>query len=265
MTASGQFKPFEIVEGDRGNGLVLVADHAMRALPDEYGSLGLPPGEFERHIAYDIGIERVTRRLAHLLGVPAIMASFSRLLIDPNRGADDPTLVRQVYDGTIIPGNYPISEEELTRRRQDFYEPYHDAVSALIASAAAQSATAPLVIALHSFTPSMGGKMRPWHVGLLWDGDRRAVGHLFDALAADPSITVGDNEPYDGALPGDTMSRHCTANGIAHALIEIRQDMIAHDDAADDWADRLAPILDAVNARPDIHQTQVFPSRTAGK
>ncbi len=265
MSPPGSFKPFEIVEGDRTKGLVLVADHAMRALPGEYGMLGLPAGEFDRHIAYDIGIEWLTRRIARSIGVPAVMACYSRLLIDPNRGEDDPTLIRQVYDGTIVPGNYPITEAEIERRRRDFYDPYHGAVSALIASVAGEAAMTPLVISLHSFTPRMAGAARPWHVGLLWDSDHRVVRHLFEALAADPSLVVGDNEPYDGALPGDTMNRHCTANGIPHALIEIRQDLIVTPDAADDWADRLAPILDAVNARPDMHVVGKFPSRTAGR
>lgn len=265
MTKAGQFRPFEIIEGDRAKGLVLIADHAMRSLPDEYGSLGLPAGEFERHIAYDIGIEKLTRRISGLISAPAIMAAFSRLLIDPNRGEDDPTLIRQVYDGTVVPGNYPMTAGELQKRLDGFYRPYHDAVSALIASVAHESAMAPLVIALHSFTPSMAGKTRSWHVGLLWDGDDRAMRPLFDALAADPSIVVGDNEPYDGALPGDTMNKHCTANGYPHVLIEIRQDLISRDDGIEDWADRLAPILDAIDARNDIHEVRVYPSRTYGR
>ena len=73
---------------------------------------------------------------------------------------------------------------------------------------------------------------------------------------------VGDNEPYDGALRGDTMFRHAIVNGFAHALIEIRQDLIADDAGADQWAERLAPIVEAVNARPDIHERRKFGSRT---
>ena len=116
MTRSAVFAPFEIIEGARDRGLVFLADHARNDLPDEYGDLGLPPEEFERHIAYDIGVEAVTRSLAARLGVPAVLASFSRLLIDPNRGEDDPTLIRQLYDGTVVPGNYPMAPEERQRR-----------------------------------------------------------------------------------------------------------------------------------------------------
>lgn len=262
MTRSAHFAPYEIVDGDRAGGMVLVADHAFNALPEEYGNLGLPAAEFHRHIAYDIGVESVTRRLAALTGAPAAMARFSRLLVDPNRGPDDPTLIRQLYDGTVVPGNYPIKEEERQKRLENFYTPYHDAVAGLIASVAAKSGAAPLIISIHSFTPFMQGRERPWHVGILWDSDERAVRPLMEALRAEPGVMVGDNEPYDGALRGDTMFRHCTVNGYAHALIELRQDLVAGEDGAAEWAERLAPILDAVNDRPDMHEVRMAGSRT---
>jgi len=262
MTRTAVFAPFEIVEGDRGLGLVLIADHARRELPDEYGDLGLPAAEFDRHIAYDIGVEMVTRKLAQLTGAPAVLAGFSRLLIDPNRGDDDPTLIRQLYDGTVVPANYPMAEEERERRLDRFYRPYHDAVAAMIASVAAASGKAPFIFSVHSFTPVMQGHVRPWHVGVLWDLDDRVARPLIDTLAADPLLTVGDNEPYDGALRGDTMYRHAIVDGFAHALLEIRQDLIADEAGAEGWATRLAPIVDAINCRPDIHEVRQYGSRT---
>lgn len=262
MTRSTVFAPFDIVEGDRKRGIVLLADHARRDLPDDYGSLGLPAVEFDRHIAYDIGVETVTRELASLLGVPAVLANFSRLLIDPNRGEDDPTLIRQLYDGTVVPGNYPLAPEERERRLDSFYRPYHDAVGAMIASVAQASAKAPFIFSVHSFTPVMQGIQRPWHVGILWDRDERVARPLIDMLAEDKTLIVGDNEPYDGALRGDTMFRHAIVNGFAHALIEIRQDLIASGKDALAWADRLAPIVDAIDRRPDIHVVKMFGSRT---
>ncbi|GLQ82533.1 N-formylglutamate amidohydrolase [Mesorhizobium huakuii] len=262
MTRSTVFAPFDIVEGDRKRGIVLLADHARRDLPDDYGSLGLPAAEFDRHIAYDIGVEAVTRELAGLLDVPAVIANFSRLLIDPNRGEDDPTLIRQLYDGTVVPGNYPIAPEERERRLDRFYRPYHDAVGAMIASVAQASGRAPFIFSVHSFTPVMQGRQRPWHVGILWDLDDRVARPLIDMLAQDENLIVGDNEPYDGALRGDTMFRHAIVNGYAHALIEIRQDLISDQKGALAWAERLAPIVDAIDRRPDIHAVKKFGSRT---
>lgn len=241
---------------------MLIADHARRDLPEEYGSLGLPAAEFERHIAYDIGVETVTRELAAALDVPAVIANYSRLLIDPNRGEDDPTLIRQLYDGTVVPGNYPMAPEERERRLDGFYRPYHDAVGAMIASVAQASGKAPFIFSVHSFTPAMQGIARPWHVGILWDLDDRVARPLIDMLAQDRNLVVGDNEPYDGALRGDTMFKHAIVNGFPHALIEIRQDLIADQKGAIAWAERLAPIVDAIDRRPDIHDVKMFGSRT---
>ncbi|RIK84509.1 MAG: N-formylglutamate amidohydrolase [Hyphomicrobiales bacterium] len=262
MTRDALFSPFEVVEGDRSRGLVLVADHAGRALPDEYGDLGLPAAEFERHIAYDIGVEALTRALAAALGAPAVMARFSRLLIDANRGEDDPTLIRQLYDGTIIPANYPLGAQERERRLERYWRPYHDALGAVVASVAATSGAAPFLLSLHSFTPTMQGRARPWHVGILWDADDRAPRPLLDMLSADPALVVGDNEPYDGALRGDTMFRHAIVNGYAHALVEIRQDLIATPEGVEAWARRLVPMVEAVNAMADVHVVRQYGSRT---
>jgi predicted N-formylglutamate amidohydrolase len=256
------FAPFERIDGDPSRGLLLLADHAGREVPPAYGTLGLPPAEFDRHIAYDIGAEAVTRGLARAFGVPAVLGRFSRLLIDPNRGDDDPTLIRQLYDGTVISGNYPMSPAERETRLDQFYRPYHAAVAAESARVQAAFGGAPLILSVHSFTPVMQGVARPWQVGVLWDMDHRVAWPLIEMLAADPALTVGDNEPYDGALRGDTMYKHAIVKGFAHALIEIRQDLIADQAGADQWVARLVPILEAINKRPDIHAVQYFGSRT---
>ncbi|HVW54538.1 MAG TPA: N-formylglutamate amidohydrolase [Rhizobiaceae bacterium] len=262
MTSTSLFSPFRLIDGDRRKGLLLVADHAGHDLPDEYGRLGLPDAEFDRHIAYDIGVAAVTERLAAILGVPAVMARFSRLLIDANRGEDDPTIIRQLYDGTIIPGNYPIDTSEREKRLDRFYRPYHDAVASLVASVAEETGKAPFIFSIHSFTPRMQGIERPWHAGVLWDSDDRAVKPLLAMLAKDPLLVIGDNEPYDGALRGDTMFRHAIVNGYAHALIEIRQDLIASGKGQQEWAERIAPMLEAINRLPDMHEVKFFGSRT---
>ena len=132
----------------------------------------------------------------------------------------------------------------------------------MIASVAAASGGAPFIFSVHSFTPVMQGHVRPWHVGVLWDLDDRVPRPLIDMLSEDATLVVGDNEPYDGALRGDTMYKHAIVNGFAHALIEIRQDLIADESGAEAWAQRLAPIIDAINRRPDIHEVKRYGSRT---
>ena len=254
--------PFEIIAGNNAAGLVLLADHATNLLPAEYGRLGLPESAFARHIAYDIGVEALVRRLAARLGVPAVLSRFSRLLIDPNRGEDDPTLIMKISDGAIIPGNHPITPEEWENRLNRFHRPYHRAVSQTIADVSAASGKAPLVISIHSYTPAWKGVARPWHAAVLWDSDPRAVTPLIEALEVSGDIVVGDNEPYDGALRGDTIFRHCMETGLAHALIEVRQDLIGDDGGVAEWDVRLGPVLENLNARPELHEIRRYPSRT---
>lgn len=254
------FEPVEIISGNFTQGLLLVADHAMRHMPDEYGRLGLPDHEFDRHIAYDIGVESVTRHLAAMLDAPAVMARFSRLLIDPNRGEDDPTLIRQLYDGAVITGNYPLAGEERERRLVNYYRPFRDAVRDCAKRCEVDGAC--VIISVHSFTPVMGTKPRPWHIGLLWDKDDRVFTHLQKGLQAEASLIIGDNEPYDGALHGDTMHEEGTKRGRAHVLIEIRQDLIADEAGALAWALRLAPLLLGLNHDADLHTFRHYGSRT---
>src|SRR5664279_4269050 len=83
----------------RGAPLLFLCDHASNAVPAAYGTLGLAPALFDTHIASDIGAATVTRALAAAFDAPAILGVWSRLLVDLNRGADDPTLVMKLSDG----------------------------------------------------------------------------------------------------------------------------------------------------------------------
>lgn len=235
---------FARIPGDLKRGFILLADHAKNSLPPDYGSLGLPPEQFERHIAYDIGVEAVTRGLARRLGCPAFLTLYSRLLIDPNRGADDPTLIMRVSDGALVPGNARIDEAERERRIVRFHRPYHAAISAEI-DAAIELGIDPVLVSIHSFTPYWKSAPRPWHAGILWDKDDRLAAYLLKALIGQGDLCVGDNEPYSGALEGDTLYTHGTKRGLRHGLIEIRQDLIDRQSGVDEWISRLAPILEA--------------------
>mgnify|MGYP001810284156 CR=1 FL=1 len=255
------FPAFERIPGTLQAGLILLCDHASNALPPAYGSLGLPKAELERHIGYDIGAAGVTRMLAHRLGCPAVLSRFSRLLIDPNRGEDDPTLVMRLSDGAVVPGNRHADEVEIERRLALFHRPYHDAIHAEIEAALAQGVV-PVLLSLHSFTPVWRGLARPWHAAVLWDSDPRFTRELIDALEAPGDLIVGDNEPYDGALRGDCLFRHATLRGLANTLLEIRQDLIAAVEGQRAWADRLAGLLPDILARPELHEARVYGSRT---
>jgi predicted N-formylglutamate amidohydrolase len=253
---SDRFTPVEVVEGCSDASLLLLCDHASNALPAPYGTLGLSPEALETHIAYDIGAAAITRRLAARFFAPALLSRFSRLLIDPNRGAHDPTLVMRLSDGCIVPGNACIDAAEIDLRRNRYWQPYRQAIAAQIAAMLA-SATPPAVIGIHSFTPIWKGVARPWQVGVLWDGDPRLAAPLIEALGK-AGLKVGDNEPYAGTLPGDTLDAEVAPRGLAGLLIEIRQDLVADPLQAVGWADRLADVLAPILARPDVHEIR-FP------
>ncbi|MXN65318.1 N-formylglutamate amidohydrolase [Stappia sp. GBMRC 2046] len=252
--------PFETIEGNISSGLLIVCDHASNLVPAEYGDLGLPREQFERHIGYDIGVRDLTCELARRLALPAVMTTYSRLLIDPNRGEDDPTLVMRLSDGAVVPGNALVDEAERTRRMERFHKPYHAEVDRLLDRMLASGNT-PAILSIHSYTPVWRGVPRPWHAGILWDSDPRFPLPLLAALRADAELVVGDNEPYDGCLKNDCMYRHGTARGIAHALIEVRQDLIADGAGVKAWADRLAPILEELNEKPELHRLEEHRSR----
>jgi predicted N-formylglutamate amidohydrolase len=243
--------PVESLPGSLSSGVLILCDHASNAIPAEFGGLGLPETEFCRHIAYDIGAADVTRSLARRLGAPAILTRFSRLLIDPNRGRDDPTLVMRLSDGAVVPGNARLSDADIQTRIARFYDPFDAAVTAAI-DASLAAGVPPVIVTVHSFTPIWRGRPRPWHVGILWDADERFARPLLAGLSAEEGLVVGDNEPYDGALAGDTIDRHATRRGLANALIEIRQDLIATRAGAEDWAERFARLLAPLARRRDL-------------
>lgn len=238
------YEPFHIVGADRPGRWLVTCDHAANTVPAAVGDLGLAPQDMARHIAFDPGAAGVAVALAARLNGRAILSNFSRLVIDPNRGEDDPTLVMRLYDGTIIPGNRHIDAAGIAQRMDLCYRPYHSALAALAARVPDT-----VIVSVHSFTPQLAGRPpRPWHVGILYAADARLSLPLIARLRADPALCVGENEPYAGHLPGDAIARHALAQGRQNTLIELRNDLIATEAQHAAWADRLAPALTAALA-----------------
>jgi predicted N-formylglutamate amidohydrolase len=257
-------KPYRSVAGDAATGLLILCDHAENSLPEAYGLLGLRQEDLHRHIAYDMGAAGVTERLAEILGAPALLSQFSRLLIDPNRGLDDPTLIMQISDGLIVPGNVGLDESEIASRIARYYEPYHGAIERAVETGLA-AGKPPVIVSMHSFTQAWKGVPRPWSVGVLWDKDPRLALPLLAALREIPGIKVGDNQPYSGQLKGDTLYHHGTSRGLAHVLIEVRQDLILSAEGQDEWAGLLAQMLHKVMSEESaLHAIELHGSHTDG-
>lgn len=241
MDCDGLSMAFTISGENRPGRWLVTCDHATNRVPDELsGSLGISEADMARHIAYDVGAAGLARALGAALDSPVICSDFSRLVIDPNRGEEDPTLVMKLYDGTIIPANRYVDALETERRLNTLYRPYHAAYARL---AARQPDT--VIVAIHSFTPCLKGRMpRPWHVGVLYSHlDERLSKPLIARLQAEADLCVGDNEPYAGHLPGDAIDKHALQPGRHNTLIELRNDLIGTETQQQAWAQRLAPIL----------------------
>ncbi|MDP2085381.1 MAG: N-formylglutamate amidohydrolase [Gemmobacter sp.] len=239
--------PYQIIGENRPGRWLVTCDHASNRVPDWVagGDLGIAPEDMARHIAYDIGAAGLAAALAGELDCPCLLSDFSRLVIDPNRGEGDPTLVMKLYDGTIIPANRHAGAAETDRRLEALYRPYHAAYARL---AARRPDT--VIVAIHSFTPCLKGRApRPWHVGVLYSHlDDRLSRAVLRLLAGEADICTGDNEPYSGHLPGDAIDRHALQHGRHNTLIEVRNDLIATPAAQAAWAARLAPIVAAATA-----------------
>lgn len=236
------YQPFRIAGTERPGPWLVTCDHATNTIPQavQGGSLGLGQADMGRHIAYDPGAAGVARALAAALDAPVITSNFSRLVVDPNRGEDDPTLLMRIYDGTVIPGNRHADAAELEHRLALCYRPYHAALAEL---AARRADTA--ICAVHSFTRQLKGRpARPWHVGVLHSHlDGRLARALIPLLEAEGDLVIGDNQPYGGHLPGDSIDRHALRHGRQNVLIELRQDLIETPAQQEDWGARLAPLL----------------------
>jgi predicted N-formylglutamate amidohydrolase len=243
LLRAGDPPPFEIHRPSGQARLLLACDHASRAFPAALGRLGLPTEATWRHIAWDIGAAELTRALSDRLDATAVLAGYSRLVVDCNRRLDDPSCFAAVSDGQRVPGNEALTDGDRRARAAACYEPYHKALAARLHALRGPRAV-PALVAIHSFTPVYGMQARPWNVGILWDKDPRIPVPLLDRLRAEPRLVVGDNEPYSGRHPADyTNDRHAESAGLPHVCIEVRQDELLTPAGVARWAEILGRAL----------------------
>ena len=238
--------------------LLITCDHASLEIPRALGDLGVPAAQRRQHIGWDIGAAEVTRRLAVRLDAPALLTGFSRLVVDCNRRLDDRSSIPAVSDGVPVPGNCDLSDADRTARIEALFHPYHRAIATRL-DAVLAAGVVPALISIHSFTPVMNGRARPWHVGILWDKDPRIAVPLLAALRAEAGLVVGDNEPYSAREPvGYTMRQHGVGRGLPHVAIELRQDLVDDADGAAAWAERLARALRPIIAMSEVRCIQRY-------
>jgi len=240
--------PFRVLNAQSSAPALIVADHAGRAVPKSLHALGLAEEVFDLHVAWDIGSPTVAAVVAERLDATAVLASYSRLVVDLNRRLEDPTCFAERSDGVVVPANAALGAEARTQRGKAIYWPYHEAVSQHIAAARARG-LAPAVISIHSCTPVLENVARPWHFGVMWNRDGRIAQPLIARLRAVPGLCVGDNQPYSGRHPHSfTLNHHAESAGLPHVAIEVRQDLVMDETGGRRCGELLAQALAEVLA-----------------
>jgi predicted N-formylglutamate amidohydrolase len=249
LLGEGDPPPVEVLRAGGTSPWLLIADHAGQAVPARLDRLGLPQHALDRHIGWDIGIAGVTASLAERLDACAILQAYSRLVIDCNRPLDAPGSIVARSDGTDVPGNAALDSDARDSRIAEIFAPYHARIEAEL-DRRARGERPTILVAMHSFTPEMGGIARPWHAGVLYQRDARLAHALRDLLREEGDLVVGDNQPYavsdatDYAIPV-----HAERRGLPHVELEIRQDLIADASGQKAWAERLARLFGALQGR----------------
>jgi len=246
--------PFNIQEIRPSRPALLVCDHASNRVPAKFHNFGVSEEDMQTHCALDIGAGAVTRLLSRSLGLPAVLAGYSRLVVDCNRRLDDPTAFPGSIDGVMVPGNQHLTHADRQARADALYWAYHHAVRDQL-GALESIAKAPALIAIHSFVPVRVGKHRPWDIGVLWDKDPRMPVPLIEGLRKIPDLVVGDNEPYSGKHIHDfTIDHHAEAEGLPHVSIEIRQDLIHTEAGAGHLSELLVSVLGPILSDDDLYK-----------
>lgn len=246
-SADGDAVAVENVNAD--GAVVLVCEHASSLLPTAAGTLGLPSEALSSHIAWDPGALAVSRLLSAKLDALLVHQRFSRLVYDCNRPPESPAAMPEKSEIYEIPGNRDLSVAERYARTAAIYVPFHDRISAELASRAAAGRSSVLVT-VHSFTPVYFGKPRAVEIGILHDTDTRLADVMLDGAAKAGRFRVERNSPYgpeDGVT--HTLRLHALPAGHANVMIEVRNDLIANSVDQEVMADYLAGLIaDAVSS-----------------
>jgi predicted N-formylglutamate amidohydrolase len=243
LLSAGETPPYSVRNPGASSPILLIGDHAGREIPAGLNGLDLPPAALDLHIACDIGVAALGAQLADALDATFIAQRFSRLVIDCNRDPARSDAIAEVSDGVAVPANADLPPEARAQRTREIFEPYHARIADEIA-ARRQAGQPTILLALHSFTPVMAGAARPWRFGVLHLGGSRFSDAMLRALRRGLGADlVGDNEPYRMDGTDYTVPRHAIGNGIDYLELEVRQDLISHEDGRAEFTALLVPLF----------------------
>ncbi|NIA27068.1 MAG: N-formylglutamate amidohydrolase [Desulfobulbaceae bacterium] len=256
LLSASEPSPFHVLNPLAEAPILLVCDHASCRIPEVLGDMGLDPFARRCHLAIDIGAGNLVARLADSLGVTAVIAQYSRLVVDCNRQLMDPGAFLEYGDGILVPGNRNLKQADKDARADAIYWPYHEAIDKQIQRLRALGPP-PAFISIHSFTPVLNGISRAVEMGVLWDKDERLADIFIEEFRAAGYLT-GDNEPYSGKAPQDfTIDHHAEEIELPHVGVEVRQDLIDDVAGVDEIAPIMHQIIEAIPGRIGLLQDKI--------
>jgi predicted N-formylglutamate amidohydrolase len=208
----GDPPPFSLYNEAGKAPLLLLCDHASKAVPKALGDLGITDEELSRHIGWDIGGLDAAIELSQALDAPLLASGYSRLVIDCNRWPGGEGSTPEVSDGTPVPANRGLTKEQVDARAEACFWPYHRAVDRQLDRMTAGGRSIAMLV-MHSFTPEMNGFKRPWHVGVLWNEDPRLPEPCWPNCGAMPRSSSATTSPIRRGSPTNTRSPPMRSRG----------------------------------------------------
>ena len=246
--------PHTTLNQKQNDKIIVICDHASKLIPKKLKNLGLTQEILNQHIGWDIGAAKIAQGLSEILNATAILSAYSRLVIDVNRQPDSKDSIPMVSHDIPIPGNQNLGIEEKRLRIKEIFKPYHHKISQEL-KAAIKNQTYPILFSIHTFTPTINGKSRPWDAGILWNRDQRIAISLIKHLKLNPSrLTIGNNQPYSGKHYAYSLDLHAGLVGLPNCAIEIRQDLVQSKENIERWVSTIAEALLPILKDPKTNQ-----------
>jgi predicted N-formylglutamate amidohydrolase len=206
--------------------LVLTCEHADRRIPRAYAGLFAGAEDaLASHRGFDPGALRLGRLLARRLERPLLATRWSRLLVESNRSPGNPRIWSPFTRG--------LPRDERRKILERYWWPHRRRVEAAVTAAAAKGGRV-VHVAVHSFAPSLDGRVRDADVAILFDSRRPREVELARRWRAvlrqhAPHLRVRRNYPYRGSNDGLTTwlrRRHPAARYLGLEL-EVNQALAA--------------------------------------
>lgn len=217
----------EVMNPAGAGDFLIVCEHASNFIPASFAGLGLDDAALESHIAWDPGALAVAQTLCSLMDAPLVAQRVSRLLYDCNRPPSSDSAVPAVSEVYPVPGNTGLSAADRQARVDRFYVPFRETLAGCL-DKRISAGRAPVIVTVHSFTPTYKGVQRAVELGILHDSDSRLADALLETAKAETGLVVRRNEPYgpaDGVT--HTLVQHGITRGLLNVMLEIRNDLIA--------------------------------------